>query len=274
MFINPDHVVTLVIKESAYDGAVQVLAQTKLLTASGDTQDKVLAKISLKDVKNSPFFDMNGEGSKMMYKPAFCENVEKISDELGIIINFQQVGTTDKENGFVNQMVFYENFEGFVDTTYPEWEASFIKQVQRVAQLLDGTVIEEEDSGISHNVYVGITCLMVGNPVAVVRVFKEKYKDQKYISTTWISTNRLEGLSKKPFLAKFGEYKEGEIIEVDFEFLKSFEISPKRISVRWDPDISSAEMEAHYGDLDESEWTELGEKVCQALIKFDKNDKL
>ena len=273
MFINPDHVVTLIVKESWYEGPGQVLAKTKVLSASGDTQDKVLCKISLRDIKNSPFCDMNGEGANMMYKPHFCKNVEKISEELGITINFQQVGSTDKENGFVHKMVFYENFKGFVDMTYPEWEAPFIKQVQRVAQLLDGTVIEEE-SGISNNVYVGVTCLMVGNPVAVVRVFRERYKGKDYISTTWISTNRLEGLSKKPFLAKFGEYKEGEIIEVDFEFLKSLEISPKRISVRWVPDISSAEMEAHYGDLDESEWTELGEKVCQALIKFDKNDKL
>ena len=124
---------------------------------------------------------------------------------------------------------------------------------------------------MSNKCVVSVTIPLNDNPITTVRVFNEEYEGQKFISSTWISTKELEGLSKKPLLAKFGEYREGEIIEVDFEFLKSLEISPKRISFRYDPDIKSVEMEAHYGDYDESECAELGEKVCQALIKFNKS---
>ena len=70
---------------------------------------------------------------------------------------------------------------------------------------------------MSNKCVVSVTIPLNDNPITTVRVFNEEYEGQKFISSTWISTKELEGLSKKPLLAKFGEYREGEIIEVDFE---------------------------------------------------------
>ena len=140
--ITPENpVVKLVVRQSSF-GLIQVVAKTKLPTESGeDSKIKVLSKISLKDVINSPFFVVGGEDGIILGKPGFCDSLKKICEELRINIDVLTVRTMDNDSAFPYKIIITQSLDD-IDSKSPEWEATFVKQVEMVVKLLNGTRIE------------------------------------------------------------------------------------------------------------------------------------
>ena len=133
--------VKLVIRHS-HSGLVQVVAKyDKFITTSETIKTKVISKISVLDVKNPPFFGVGEKGDLILGKPEFCESVKEICEELRIIIESLAIRTMYDDSSFYNKMIFIQTLDD-IDSKSPEWEATFAKQVEMVAKLLDGTVVE------------------------------------------------------------------------------------------------------------------------------------
>ena len=133
-------VVKLAVCQSS-SGKFRVGVKVKFLTESSKIHPaKVLSQIDLTDVKNTPFFTVEGKSNLVLARPEFCEKVTNISKELGIRIDSLVVRTMSFPDKYPHKIIFTQSLPR-KDKGTQKWEATFIKQVEIVANLLDETVI-------------------------------------------------------------------------------------------------------------------------------------